>query len=124
VVAAFVLPLPRSSDSVGLARSAVREVLLDLPGDVADVSALLANELVANAIAHGEGSISLAMEINSHCVRFAVTDEGAALPELRESSPTAESGRGLSIVNALATRWGVDPTSQGKSVWFELVVAV
>jgi two-component sensor histidine kinase len=93
-----------------------------LPDDVAEVSALLANELVANAIAHGEGSISLSMEIRSDCVRVAVTDEGAGLPVHRESTPTAESGRGLSIVDALATSWGVDPAAPGKSVWFELVM--
>jgi len=53
-----------------------------LPGDVAEVSALLANELVANAIAHGEGSITRSMEICSDCVRVAVTDEGTVLPVL------------------------------------------
>lgn len=121
-VAEFVLPLPRSADSVGRARSAIRNTLVGLPGDVTEVSTLLANELVANAIAHGEGPISLSMEIEGDRVRVAVTDEGAVLPVLRESSPTAESGRGLAIVNALATRWGVDPTSHGKSVWFELVL--
>lgn len=121
-MAEFVLPLPRSSDSVGRARSAIRKAFVGLPDDVADVSALLADELVANAIAHGEGSISLSMEIRSDCVRVAVTDEGAGLPAHREPSPTAESGRGLSIVDALATRWGVDPAGPGKSVWFELVM--
>jgi anti-sigma regulatory factor (Ser/Thr protein kinase) len=121
-VAEFVLPLPRSSDSVGRARSAIREALVGLPGDVAEVSALLANELVANAIAHGEGSISLSMEIRRDCVRVAVTDEGTVLPVLRESKPTAESGRGLSIVDALATRWGAHPAGRGKSVWFELAI--
>jgi anti-sigma regulatory factor (Ser/Thr protein kinase) len=93
-----------------------------LPDDVAEVSALLANELVANALAHGEGSISLSTEICVDCIRVAVTDEGTVLPVLRESNPTAENGRGLSIVDALATRWGVDPAGHGKSVWFELVI--
>ena len=121
-VAEYVLPLPRSPDSVGRARSAIREALVGLPGDVAEVSALLANELVANAIAHGEGSISMATEIRSDCVRVVVTDEGTVLPVLQETNPTAESGRGLSIVSALATRWGVDLGGPGKSVWFELVI--
>jgi anti-sigma regulatory factor (Ser/Thr protein kinase) len=89
---------------------------------VADVSALLVNELVANAIAHGEGSISLAVEIRADCVRVAVTDEGEELPVLLASSPTAEGGRGLSIVNALATTWGVDPEGDRKSVWFEVAL--
>lgn len=119
-MAEFVLPLPRSSDSVGRARSAIREALTGLPGDVAEVSALLANELVANAVDHGEGSIALSIEIRRDCVRVAVTDEGTVLPVLGESNPTAESGRGLSIVDALATRWGADRDGRGKAVWFEL----
>ena len=118
----FILSLPRSSDSVGRARSTVRGALAAVDGDVADVSALLVNELVANAIAHGEGSISLALEIRPGCVRVAVTDEGEELPVLVASSPTAESGRGLSIVNALATKWGVDSQGHGKSVWFEVAL--
>lgn len=91
-----------------------------MDGDVADVSVLLVNELVANAIVHGEGSISFSLEIGAGGVRVAVTDEGEELPVLRASSPTAEGGRGLSIVDTLATRWGVDPEGRGKSVWFEL----
>jgi anti-sigma regulatory factor (Ser/Thr protein kinase) len=121
-VAEFVLPLPRRSDSVGRARSAIREALVGLSDDVVEVSALLTNELVANAIAHGEGSISLSMEIRSDWVRVAVRDEGTVLPVLRESNPRAENGRGLSIVDSLATRWGVDPAGHGKSVWFEVVI--
>jgi two-component sensor histidine kinase len=100
----------------------MRKALLGVPVDVAEVSALLVNELVANAIAHGEGSISLAVETGSDCVRVAVSDEGTALPAVREMSPTAEAGRGLSIVSALATRWGVDQADRGKSVWFELAL--
>lgn len=92
------------------------------PDDVAEVSALLADELVANAIAHGEGPISLSMGIRSDCIRIAVRDEGTEFPVVRESNPTAESGRGLSIVDSLATRWGFDPAGHGKSVWFELVI--
>lgn len=118
----LILSLARSSDSVGRARSTVRGALAALDGDVADVSALLVNELVANAIAHGEGSISLAVEIRPDCVRVAVTDEGEGLPVLLASSPTAEGGRGLSIVSALATKWGVDPEAHGKSVWFEIAL--
>lgn len=91
--------------------------------DVAELSVLLVNELVANAIVHGVGAIFLAMESSPDCLRVVVSDEGDALPVLRDPSPTAEGGRGLSIVNALATRWGVDPADGGKSVWFEIALA-
>jgi anti-sigma regulatory factor (Ser/Thr protein kinase) len=121
-VAEFILSLSRSPDSVGLARAAVRKALLELNTDVAELSALLVDELVANAIVHGAGEVSLALEVSQECVRVAVTDEGEKLPVLRIPSPTAEGGRGLSIVNAVAAQWGVDPMTRGKSVWFELAV--
>jgi hypothetical protein len=34
--------------------------------------------------------------------------------------PTSPTGRGLHIVEALADRWGVDKTAEGKTVWFEI----
>jgi anti-sigma regulatory factor (Ser/Thr protein kinase) len=119
----FVLSLPRTPESVGHARSAVRNAVAGRHDDVAELSVLLVNELVANAIVHGVGAISLAMESRPDCLRVVVSDEGDALPVLRDPSPTAEGGRGLSIVNALATRWGVDPADGGKSVWFEIALA-
>jgi len=33
---------------------------------------------------------------------------------------TDEGGRGLYLVEQLATRWGSRPTPEGKAVWFEL----
>jgi anti-sigma regulatory factor (Ser/Thr protein kinase) len=123
-VAEFILSLSRSPDSVGRARAAVRKALLELDTDVAELSALLVDELVANAIVHGAGAVSLELEVRHERVRVAVTDEGETLPVLRIPSPTAEGGRGLSIVNAVAAQWGVDPKAQGKSVWFELAVPI
>jgi hypothetical protein len=37
--------------------------------------------------------------------------------------PAATSGRGLSLVDALASEWGVHPSPPGKTVWFELRLA-
>jgi hypothetical protein len=34
-----------------------------------------------------------------------------------------EGGRGLALVDALATRWGVDADGAGKSVWFEVATS-
>jgi anti-sigma regulatory factor (Ser/Thr protein kinase) len=118
----FVFSLPHSPDSVRSARLAVRGVLASLDGAVVEMSALLVDELVANAVAHGEGAISLAVVVDPGCVRIAVADEGTMLPVHKPPSSRSESGRGLSIVNAAASRWGVDVTDHGKSVWFELEV--
>jgi len=34
-----------------------------------------------------------------------------------------ESGRGLTIVSMLASRWGVERDGDGKSIWFELATS-
>jgi anti-sigma regulatory factor (Ser/Thr protein kinase) len=118
----LVLSLPRSPSSVRDARSAVRDALVSHDGALVEMSALLADELVANAVLHGEGAISLEVHVGSDCVRIAVADESPALPVLRPPDATSATGRGLPIVNAAATRWGVEATAQGKSVWFEMAL--
>jgi len=39
---------------------------------------------------------------------------------VRQASSTTLSGQGMRLVAALATRWGVDHTADGKVVWAEL----
>ncbi|MFI6929255.1 ATP-binding protein [Streptomyces sp. NPDC050287] len=53
--------------------------------------------------------------------RIEVTDpDPRALPTLLSASETAESGRGLTLVDALARRWGVEQGADRKTVWCEL----
>jgi hypothetical protein len=44
------------------------------------------------------------------------------MPHVRQYSLDAPTGRGLRIVDSLATRWGVEPgdAGEGKTVWFEV----
>ncbi|HXC84007.1 MAG TPA: SpoIIE family protein phosphatase [Trebonia sp.] len=49
-----------------------------------------------------------------------VFDRDLRLPRLRSARATDEGGRGLYLIEQLATRWGSRPTSEGKAVWFEL----
>ena len=49
-----------------------------------------------------------------------VFDPDLRLPRLRTARATDEGGRGLYLVEQLATRWGSRPTSDGKAVWFEV----
>ena len=39
---------------------------------------------------------------------------------IRTAAETDEGGRGLYLVEQLATRWGSRPTPEGKAVWFEM----
>ncbi|HEY8482793.1 MAG TPA: SpoIIE family protein phosphatase [Spirillospora sp.] len=52
-----------------------------------------------------------------------VFDSDMRLPRIRSAGETDEGGRGLYLVDQLATRWGARPTSDGKAVWFELPLA-
>ncbi|WP_019629080.1 ATP-binding SpoIIE family protein phosphatase [Actinomadura atramentaria] len=49
-----------------------------------------------------------------------VFDADMRLPRIRSAGETDEGGRGLYLVDQLATRWGARPTPDGKAVWFEL----
>jgi hypothetical protein len=49
-----------------------------------------------------------------------VFDPDMRLPRIRSAAATDEGGRGLYLVEQLATRWGSRPTPEGKAVWFEV----
>ena len=51
-----------------------------------------------------------------------VFDPDLRLPRLRSAGATDEGGRGLYLVEQLATRWGSRPTPEGKAVWFEIPI--
>jgi hypothetical protein len=48
-----------------------------------------------------------------------VTDESPASPQVQHPAPTAVSGRGMALVEALSRTWGTDlHDGVGKTVWF------
>ena len=89
-----------------------------------DDALILTSELVTNAIRHGRPAVTLAIQLEPSALTVVVTDTGPERPPLVPSTPHPDSpiGRGLVIVDALATRWGVTPQpgSPGKAVWFVL----
>jgi anti-sigma regulatory factor (Ser/Thr protein kinase) len=103
------------------ARALVRERLRDRSSDVIEIAELVTTELVNNAILHGGGNPILVIEVNDSHVRIEVSDAGD-LSELEPlwGSPMRAGGRGLAIVDSLATKWGVDPCHDGKTVWIIL----
>ncbi len=52
-----------------------------------------------------------------------VFDADLRLPRIRSAGETDEGGRGLYLVDQLASRWGSRPTRDGKAVWFELPIS-
>jgi PAS domain S-box-containing protein len=51
-----------------------------------------------------------------------VFDTDLRLPRIRSAGENDEGGRGLYLVDQLATRWGSRPTNDGKAVWFEIPI--
>ncbi len=101
------------------ARALARETLTTWGlADLSDTVELLVSELVTNAVRHGAGDIGLRL-IRTGSLLCEVRDDGYDLPNLRSTDLTAENGRGLQLVTALAERWGAQRTPTGKVVWFE-----
>ena len=111
-------------DAPGLARRTVADWLggrVDR-GVLEDVT-LLVSELVTNAVRHprARGRIEMAVELAKGRILIEVTDPGGgfAKPKVGEPPPDALGGRGLLIVDRVASRWGV---TEGRPtrVWFEM----
>lgn len=84
--------------------------------------ALLTAEVVTNAILHARTPLKLeAVEVAGRGIRVSVTDGDSTPPVKKDYGPSSPTGRGLHIVEAMADRWGFEPTDSGKTVWFELV---
>ena len=111
-------------DSARTARDVVRSVAGGQPTapGVLDTALLLTSELVVNAARHGQGEITLDITLSGNRLRVSVTDAGSGEPAPQHGDQQFhEAGRGLALVEELATRWGVEPASPvGKTVWFEL----
>jgi anti-sigma regulatory factor (Ser/Thr protein kinase) len=88
--------------------------------DSTEVAALLTTELVTNAIVHARTDFGLRVGTDQRRLRVEVSDSSRDPPRLIPIEEAREHGRGLHLVDALSTSWGVDWTADGKSVWFEL----
>jgi serine phosphatase RsbU (regulator of sigma subunit)/anti-sigma regulatory factor (Ser/Thr protein kinase) len=64
--------------------------------------------------------ITLRLRRGANAVWVEVFDPDLRLPRIRTAGETDEGGRGLYLVEQLATRWGSRPTPEGKAVWFEV----
>jgi hypothetical protein len=116
----MVLPLDVSG--VRRARAFVRQhcQAAGVDDDVCDTMVLLTSETVTNAFIHGRSEARLRLLIRPDAVRIEVGDDNSRHPQRIERQDDALDGRGLDILDLLATRWGVVDDIAGKVVWFEL----
>ncbi|MGP4053108.1 ATP-binding protein [Streptomyces sp. 2A115] len=121
----FVLP-GGDLASAGAARRYVRGAARSwgLHPDAVDTLEAITGELAANALEHSHSqSITVALSLAAGTVTVSLTDEGTGQVSVPETvEPERESGRGLLIANALATRWGQRQTGGRFTVWAEVVL--
>jgi anti-sigma regulatory factor (Ser/Thr protein kinase) len=112
-------PVPASAAS---ARQFINDTLGDWGCDAfADAARLLVSELVTNAVLHARTDVEVVVRLLRSGVRVEVRDHSTSAPVVRRYQDEAMTGRGLALVDQLASRWGVETRQDGKAVWFELV---
>ena len=93
----------------------------DLDALVMDAE-LLTSELVTNALLHARTGVQVAVAVADGTAEVGVTDGSTSVPSQRSASSTEEGGRGIRLVAAVASEWGVATVGSGKQVWFRLEV--
>jgi PAS domain S-box-containing protein len=116
------IELPALVSSPRRARRFVRDTLepLAVPTAKIDDAELVATELVTNSVMHAQSEVTLSVECSNSLVRLMVEDNSPVRPVVRNAAPDSATGRGLFIVEQLASQWGVDLHRGGKTVWVEL----
>jgi anti-sigma regulatory factor (Ser/Thr protein kinase) len=125
--------VPAEPAAVRIARDHLREIARSWGfAAVVDDVVLCLSEVVTNSVthAHATGTIVVSAWHTATTLRVEVADGDVRGPHLRvpdealDPRPALareldEHGRGLYLVQLLATRWGVETSSEGKCVWFE-----
>lgn len=133
----------RSFDGLPECVSDVREYTRKVVGDSngADLVELVASELAGNAIRHSEsgepgGQFTLHLADLRNRWQVRVDDEGGVtVPRVCEASPIesledldrfgdeVEAGRGLAMVAAVSSDWGVLGDQAARAVWAEIPIS-
>ena len=103
--------------SAGAARRFVRDRVA-AHGLATDDPELVVAELMSNVVQHAKTPITVRVQVGQR-LRIEVHDGNSIIPAMKDAAEDAESGRGLYIIDAIATEWGIEATTSGKFVWVE-----
>jgi hypothetical protein len=88
---------------------------------VADTARVVMTELLANAVRHARTPMDVRVSLRQRQLHLSVHDHSRAPARLTGPNHDQDpGGRGLLVVEALATAWGSTPTADGKVVWATL----
>jgi anti-sigma regulatory factor (Ser/Thr protein kinase) len=120
--------LPCTREAVSHARALVTHVLTawGVDDDVTDCGKIIVTELLANAVEHTETLVSkvIVERPSDSTVRIGVSDQSHGVPRLGTAARNAESGRGLSLIAGVSSRWGYDTHPWGKVTWAVIEASV
>lgn len=118
--------LPGDATAARQARLFVAGVLRswEIDEDTVDNAELCVSELVTNAVIHSGTTSSVTVQADPEYVLVIVSDKGGrgAVRRPEELDPESVSGRGLTLIDALASAWSAEHSTDGTTVWFELAL--
>ena len=85
-----------------------------------DDATLLVSELVTAAVLHVRSPVDVVVRKVRTAVRVEVLEDGQRSAPPFDLDLDTSVGRGMSLVEAVATRWGIDQTCSGQTIWFEI----
>jgi anti-sigma regulatory factor (Ser/Thr protein kinase) len=113
--------LPSLVTTPSTARAFLRNALQTWKLDgLGEITELLADELVANVVRHVGQPMTVRAIRNEGHIRVEVDDPSPEPPVLVHPDAETVRGRGVLLLDALASRWGTETRPHGKTVWFEL----
>lgn len=122
-LSSVAITLPAEPRSVTAGRQFTAKTLAEWGyPEHAETACLLVSEILTNAISHARAPIKLRMHRSATEIVTEISDDSPRLPQRRLAGPGDESGRGLILVEALATQWGTRPAPAGKTFWFTIAL--
>jgi anti-sigma regulatory factor (Ser/Thr protein kinase) len=114
----FMVTIRTPADARRMVRTAF--TLHHVPGRTIAMVEHVTSELVTNAVFHGKYEPSVALEVCGHTARvLAIDADLTKLFGMHDPEVTRENGRGLLLVEKMASSRGVLSWGRGKSIWFE-----
>ena len=117
----------RRPEEVAAARRFVRGGLAR-GSEAWETAQLLVSETVTSSLDQtpdrGSGTLEVGYALVGQRLRVEVSDDGGpARLRRRIHAVRSAGGRGLELVRALASRWGVRESAAGRTIWFEVDIS-
>jgi len=115
----YTCELPATARSVTEARRFVLDALANWKLDaLGETSALLTSEVVTNAVLHARTPVELVVRRLREGISVEVTDGSRRQPRAQRATTESTNGRGIVLLEQLASTWDVTLHRTGKTVRF------